>query len=129
MTALVTWLTSCDPSSSFDYEIQNNSSRQLILIHSSFGDGQIILNPGDTKKTTHGQRGSYKYLKNDYYKDQSFCPCSIDDIKLTVADTNFEVTKLITDCNAWTHSDKKKKFLNKGGDFKCTFIVTDQDIK
>jgi hypothetical protein len=129
VTTTFATLTSCDPSSSFEYKIENASSRQLILIHPAFGSGQITLNPGDTKIATRGQMGSYKYLKNDYYKDESYCPCSADSSKIFVADTNFKLTKKITDCNSWSRSDKKKKFLNKGGDFKCTFIVTDQDIQ
>ena len=119
-------LTRCDPGSTFTYEIQNNSTHQIVVDLPVFGPEEIILNPGETRTEIDGQLGSHKYLKNDVFKE-SYCPCAADSSSITVKDTSFVLLKDVHDCDSWTHSDKKMKF-QRGGEFKCTFIINDADI-
>lgn len=125
---LLLFLISCDPGSHFYNKVENHSSRQIVLIHKLFSSGEVILNPGESVKADGGQMGSYHYLKEDYFKGESYCPCFSDSIFIYPSDTSLTITKDIQNENSWESHDRRKK-ISSGGEFYCTFTVTDADIQ
>jgi len=115
-------LFGCDPGHETTSTVENNSSRQVILIGFDFGADKITLGPGESKVVKHGGLGGYKYIKS-----QEYCPCSDPDIQIYTTDTTLKITKDIKNSDNWSRTSKRKYI--KGGVFTCKFTLTDQDIK
>jgi hypothetical protein len=113
---------SCDPGHETTSIIENNSSRQVILVSQIFGVDKIVLNPGESKRVKNTGPGGYKYIRG-----QEFCPCADPDIEIYTVDTAFKITKDIKNAGNWSKTSKRKYI--KGGVFTCKFALTDQDIK
>jgi len=119
---LVFLIWRCDPAHEITSTIENNSSRQLILISQTFDADKLILGPGESKIVKHRGLGGYKYIKS-----QEFCPCADSIIKISTVDTTLKITKDIKNPDNWSKTSKRKNI--KGGEFTCRFTLTDQDIK
>lgn len=116
-------LTNCDPGHKITYTVENNSSRQVVLISTIFDKdkNKIILGPNESKVVSEGGLGGYTEVKKYEY-----CPYSDPEIQIYPVDTTLKITKDIKSLANWSRTEKRKHI--KGGVFTCKFTLTDQDI-
>lgn len=104
---------SCDPGSTCEYTVYNNSQHLMRLNGNELKAGESFSHKG-------GGLGSHKYQKSRNY-------CTYILLNLTPADTSLKLIKSTSNPDNWESQSKTKNI--KGGEFKTKFTIKNEDIE
>lgn len=119
--ALLFMVAACNPYTSWDKTVVNDSSKSVILYTTDSGGGFTF-----TDSVIIGPSSSFLiYSFGDITKIES-ADCDLFLSRLSVqTDTGFVITKDIQDPNNWTSNTKST---DEGYDHSCIYTITDADI-